>query len=94
MEINEKFLKVNNNTVDQQFEVTYGDSTAMIQYRIEEGGLHLLHTEVPNALKGNGVAGKMARKAVAYANEQGYELVVWCPFLKAYFKKHPEFFED
>jgi len=51
----------------------------------------LLHTEVPPALRGNGVGSALARGVLEAARARGLKLAVQCDFVRAYMSKHPEF---
>lgn len=48
-------------------------------------------TYVPPALRGRGVASDLVRHALAYADEQGLEVVPSCSFVARFIEKHPEF---
>jgi predicted GNAT family acetyltransferase len=56
-----------------------------------DGKLVMLdHTEVSDALRGQGIARKLVEAAVAWARANGVKLVAVCPFAKAVFDKVPE----
>ena len=67
--------------------------TAFIKYKIIGNNLFLIHTEVPEELKGKGVGNAIVEKALGYARGKGYSIVPICPFVQAYLKKHPEWRE-
>jgi uncharacterized protein len=48
------------------------------------------HTEVSDALRGQGVARKLVEAAVMWARGSGVKLVAVCPFAKAVFERAPE----
>jgi predicted GNAT family acetyltransferase len=50
-----------------------------------------VHTEVPQALSGQGVATKLIRGALDMVRAQGLEVVPQCPFVSAFMGKHPEY---
>ena len=50
-----------------------------------------MHTEVPEALAGRGVASKLIRGALEMVRAQGLKVVPQCPFVAAYMGKHPEY---
>jgi predicted GNAT family acetyltransferase len=62
-----------------------------LAYSDREGKLYLIHTEVPKQLEGHGYAGALAKTALEYAKEQGLEVVPFCPFVRAYLQRHPEY---
>jgi len=49
-----------------------------------------MHTWVPQELEGRGIASALAEFALNYAKENELQTVVYCPFVKAYIQKHPE----
>ena len=48
------------------------------------------HTGVPDALRGQGLADRLAERAVADARAAGEGIVPLCPFLAAWARRHPE----
>jgi predicted GNAT family acetyltransferase len=79
-----------NNRDRQQFQVTVDGEMASLEYRFSDGTLVLMHTEVPEKLGGRGIASALAAYAFNYAGEQGLPVKVYCPFVQAWLKKHPE----
>jgi len=53
--------------------------------------LQLIHTEVPEALRGKGMASALAQSALEWAREHQVKVDVICPYVAAYLKKHPEY---
>lgn len=53
--------------------------------------MYFMHTWVPEKLSGQGIASSLAKAGLEYARQKGFEIVVLCPFVKAYLKKHQEF---
>jgi predicted GNAT family acetyltransferase len=64
--------------------------TAFIKYKLIGSKMFLIHTQVPEELKGKGVGSAIVEKALRFAREKGYAIVPICPFVQAYLKKHPE----
>ncbi|MEM6525615.1 MAG: GNAT family N-acetyltransferase [Bacteroidota bacterium] len=83
-------MEITNNERNQRFEVLAGDYLAELVYRIRAGKMYLMHTWVPPELEGQGIASALAEFALNYAKDHGQEVVVYCPFVKAYIQKHPE----
>ena len=82
-------ISVHDNTTNQQFEIRQGEHLAFLTYRVREGKLYLLHTEVPEALGGQGMGSALVQHGVAYARQHGYGLVPYCVFARGYLEKHP-----
>lgn len=48
------------------------------------------HTEVDPAFEGRGIGSRLASGALEGALAQGLRVIVGCPFIGAYLKRHPE----
>ncbi|HWB94232.1 MAG TPA: GNAT family N-acetyltransferase [Puia sp.] len=83
-------IAINNNEQRQQFEVTMDGETAFLEYRYHDGKLVLMHTEVPEKLGGRGIATALAAYGFEFAKGKGLLVKIYCPFVLAYFKRHPE----
>lgn len=78
--------------VDQsRFEMDLGDEVAFMKYHRSGDRLHLMHTEVPSALRGRGAGSRLVRAVLDRARAEGAVVVPSCPFVKAFLKKHPEY---
>jgi len=85
-------LKVRENTQQQRFELPLADgSFAAAYYRIEDGRVALIHTEVPAEFSGQGVASQLAAGTFELLRESGRKAILKCPFMARYFAKHPEY---
>lgn len=86
-------VSVVNNEERQQFQVRVDGEIAYLEYRWSDGVLVLMHTEVPEKLGGRGIGSALAGYAFGYARERGLRVKVYCPFVLAWLKKHPQFGE-
>ncbi len=69
-----------------------GDSTASVEYRrAGDGRIALLHTEVPEALSGQGVGSKLVGGTLNAVQAEGLKVVPRCEFVAAYIERHPEY---
>jgi predicted GNAT family acetyltransferase len=50
-----------------------------------------MHTEVPEALEGHGIAGKMAQFALEDAHARHLAVIPRCPFVAGYIRRHPAY---
>jgi predicted GNAT family acetyltransferase len=82
---------VRNNTALNRFELEVDGQLAVAYYRMTPGVITFVHTEVPQALSGRGVATKLIRGALEMVRAQGLEVVPQCPFVSAFMGKHPEY---
>jgi len=83
-------LTIVNNEQQQQFQVRVDDDLAYLEYRLYKGDIALMHTEVPDRLAGRGIASALAEYAIKYAREHKTPVMVYCPFVASWLKKHPE----
>jgi len=90
MKHNIDLLKVIQNTAKNRFEIKIDESTAIAEYMITAGKIVLTHTEVPEALEGNGIASRLAKFAFKYAKENDLKVLPLCPYMAAFARKHPE----
>lgn len=79
-----------NNEAESQFEITADGQLAFLEYYTNEGKLFLTHTEVPTALRGQGVAGHLVEGTFKYAQEKGLTVVPLCSYVAYYVNNHPE----
>jgi uncharacterized protein len=68
-----------------------GELVGLIDYRLHDGVITLVHTEVLPAFNGQGHASTLARSALDDARERGLRVVPSCPYVAAYIDKHPDY---
>ncbi|MGE0719224.1 MAG: GNAT family N-acetyltransferase [Alphaproteobacteria bacterium] len=83
-------IVVRDNPAESRFEVRIGDDVAIAQYRISPRGIRFVHTEVPAALGGRGIATALVRHGLGEARRRGLAVLPDCPFFAKYMKEHPE----
>lgn len=83
-------VAVHDNPEASRFEAIVDGQVAFLAYERRRNEIVFLHTEVPESLRGRGIASQLAKVAVASARAEGLQLVVRCPFVRAYLRKHPE----
>lgn len=73
-----------------RFVVSLGAGEAQLVYaRRGDNSIDLQHTEVPVEERNRGIADSMVRAAVAYAREQKLRIIPTCPYVQAWFRRHP-----
>ena len=83
--------QVKDNPAAGRFEMGSGDSAAFVEYRRAGERIALLHTEVPEALSGQGVGSKLVRGTLDAVRAEGLKVVPRCEFVAAYIERHPEY---
>jgi len=81
---------IHHDAAAQQFLVEVDGHRAELDYVVEAGVLRIVHTGVPPAIGGRGLAGNLVRNAVAFARAQGYKVRPDCSYAAAWFQRHPE----
>ncbi len=84
--------EVKDNQAASRFEMASGGAVAFVEYERAGGGrIALLHTEVPEALSGQGIGSKLARGVLDALRAEGAKIVPRCEFVAAYVARHPEY---
>ncbi|HEX2076630.1 MAG TPA: GNAT family N-acetyltransferase [Longimicrobium sp.] len=82
---------VRDNADQSRFELDVDGQTAVLQYMQRGETLYLTHTEVPPELEGRGIGSRIVKHALEHARSQGHKVAPWCPFVRAYIDRHPEY---
>lgn len=83
-------ITVRDNAAAERFEIAIEDQIAFLEYKRKPGTIVLVHTEVPPALRGRGLANVLTEYALRCARAERLHVTVICPFVRAYRRKHPE----
>ena len=78
------------NKTAQQYEFHIDGEIAKVEYKKKENKIYLIHTEVPKPLGGRGIASQLVKHVLEDIQEKGWYLVVYCPYVKSYLQRHPE----
>jgi predicted GNAT family acetyltransferase len=82
---------INDNTALHRFEMQQDGETAFLLYTRSGNSIRLIHTEVPAALQGKGVASKLVGGVLRILQASGLAVTPSCPFVAEYVKRHPEY---
>ena len=93
MSVDPKNLTIQNNEAKHRFETHIGDQVAVLEYTLAKGLIVYNHTEVPEALEGQGIASRLAKEALDYAKQHELKVMPLCPYVAAYIRRHPEYRE-
>ena len=80
---------ITDNVAASRFELAVGDELAVAYYRNEDGRVVLTHTEVPQALSGQGIGTRLARGVFETLRQRQARIIAKCPFMAAFAVKHP-----
>jgi len=74
-----------------RFEIERDGKVAYLEYSLAGNVLGLIHTEVPEELRGLGLASSLSETALQYARENNLKVDVICPSVHDFIAKHPEY---
>lgn len=78
------------NSEEERFTFSMGLDTAKLEYERAGDRLLLLHTEVPETFRGQGVGGLLVDAALTKAREDRLTIVPWCPYTRHWLEQHPQ----
>ncbi len=93
MSQNKEQINVTNNETAQRYEARVDGHLAVLTYERDGNIITYLHTEVPSALSGRGIANQLARTALDEARAEQLVIIPLCPFVVAYIRRHPEYLD-
>lgn len=85
---------IHNNEATPHFEIREGDEVAFLEYRFYKKSIAFMHTLVPASMEGKGAASALVAYAFEYAKKHNMPVMVYCPFVSTYLKRHPELREQ
>jgi uncharacterized protein len=83
-------MNITRNAGAGRFELD-GEPAAQLVYAEFAGRIRLIHTAVPDHLRGGGVAAALAKAALDYARDHQLRVTPSCPFVRSYIARHPEY---
>jgi predicted GNAT family acetyltransferase len=78
------------NLDEHRYEIRLGDDIAILNYARDPKSIELIHTEVPEHLRHDGVGGELVAFAIDDAIAKGLTVIPSCPFVEAWLREHPE----
>ena len=81
---------VRDNRANERFEVEVEGRLAFATYKVRDTTITFIHTFVPEALRGRGIATRIILEALASSRARGLRVVPRCPLFRAYMKAHAE----
>ncbi|WP_129714382.1 GNAT family N-acetyltransferase [Pedobacter sp. SYP-B3415] len=80
---------VRNNEAAGRFELAVGEQLAVLEYREEAGIMNLVHTEVPEPLRGQGIANFLIENVLSQLEDAGFRVRPRCRAVSAFITRHP-----
>ncbi|WP_247881030.1 GNAT family N-acetyltransferase [Skermanella sp. TT6] len=83
--------EVTDNQADNRYEMDVKGTVAFMDYRLKDDVIALVHTEVPEALSGQGIGSKLASGVLDDVRRRGLKVEPYCTFVQSYVERHPEY---
>ena len=87
----ETSVEVRHEREASRFAATVEGHDCELDYRIEGGVLTILHTGVPAAVGGRGIAAELTRATVEFARAENLKIYPACSYAAVYFRRHPQY---
>lgn len=84
---------IKHNASAHQFETRVDDHSCVLDYSLDGDVMTITHTEVPGAVGGRGIAGKLVQAALTVAAEEGWKVVAACSYAADWMQRHSEYDE-
>jgi uncharacterized protein len=82
-------LAVRDNRTLMRFEMASGNATAFVEYQRTGDQIVLTHTEVPEALSGQGIGSKLVSGVLDAIRAEGTKVIPQCEFVANFIQRHP-----
>lgn len=84
-------MKIIHNEQKHRFETEAGGDIALLEYRLHEKDLWLVHTFVPEEYRDRGIAYALIEYALEYAITHKLRVIPYCSSAVKFIMEHPEF---
>lgn len=79
------------NEQQQRFETNVDGHLCILEFKLDDGIIHMNHVGVPKEVGGRGIAGDLTRHALDHARSNGWRVRPNCPYVKKWIERHPEY---
>jgi uncharacterized protein len=86
-------LQIENDEKERRFYAVVDGHEAHVGYAKSGNVYNLLHTYVPEELRGHKVGDQLVQGTLDEIKAKGGKFIPTCPFVQAFLKKHPEYQE-
>ena len=83
-------LTVTHDRAAQRFEAAVVGGRCIADYRLVGDVMHIVHTEVPAASQGQGLAAALVQGVLDQARALGWRVRPVCSYVAAYMRRHPD----
>lgn len=83
---------VRDNSAEHRYEILDdGEVGAFVRYTLRGSVADFVHTETRDGHSGRGLGSAVVRGALDDARRRGWQVRPYCPFVRSYVAKHPEY---
>jgi len=82
---------VQDNPAENRYELTVDGHLAGAYYKLADGVITFVHTEVPKELGGRGIGSQLVKGALDDVRARNLKVVAQCPFVAGYIGKHADY---
>jgi len=83
--------EIRDNKQAGRYELDLDGGVAFANYRQSPGTVTVTHTEVPAALRGQGMGAKLSAAVLDHIRSQGLKVVPRCGYFAGFIRDHPEY---
>ena len=84
---------ITHNPAQQRFEWLEDGILCVLDYRLSGKLMTIVHTGVPEAVGGQGIAADLTQAALDTASAHGWKVRPVCSYAAAYLQRHPQYQE-
>jgi predicted GNAT family acetyltransferase len=85
---------VRDDEADQRFEIWVdGELAGFSRYQRMTAGYAFTHTEIDDRFEGQGLGSVLVRSILDTMRESGVTVLPYCPFVRGYIDRHPEYLD-
>lgn len=74
-----------------RFVIEVDGQCAVLDYQQQDGRMVIIHTGVPEALRGQGLAAELTRAALDHVQTHGLKVTPACAYAASFLRRHPEY---
>lgn len=84
--------RVVDNPAAGRFDITVaGEPAGHAAYQRDGDTIEFTHTEIDPKFEGRGLGSRLVREALEAARASGLAVLPYCPFVRGYIQRHPEY---
>jgi predicted GNAT family acetyltransferase len=83
---------IQDNPARSRYEISVeGELAGFTEYELEGTVIAFTHTEIGESFAGQGLASKLVRFELDEARTRGLAVMPYCPFVRGFMQKHPDY---